>query len=118
MAECDTLTDDERFWIQRFHGCSHIDKALRIIDQHAADRAALVAQLEAANALLARAQDGRSKRPRVACNDQVQLDYDIGQHLQRQGWQWDAINRQWRKPASERVDNGTESWTEYRGREM
>lgn len=30
------LTDEDRFWIQRFHGCSHIDKALRIIDGQAA----------------------------------------------------------------------------------
>lgn len=53
-------------------------------------------ELVAANALLARAQDGRAKTPREANSDQIQLDYDIGRHLQRHGWHWDAINRVWR----------------------
>lgn len=50
--------------------------------------------------LLARAQDGSPKRPRDANSHSVQLDYDIGQLLQREGWVWDAINRQWR-PSSQ-----------------
>lgn len=71
------------------------------------------ARINAANALLARAQDGRAKRPADANRDQVQLDYDIGQHLQRNGWRWDAIHRQWRlaEAAAE-----TATWTESRGR--
>ncbi len=87
-----------------------VAKALRIIDAHAADRAALVAQLEAANGLLARAQDGSAKRPREANTDSVQLDYDIGKHLERNGWRWDAINRKW-------TQADTATWTEYRGRQ-
>lgn len=82
--------------------------------QQKEDRAALVAQLEAANGLLARTQGGSPMRPRVACSDQVQLDYYIGQHLQRQGWQWDAFQRKWRSPGTAE----TATWTEYRGREQ
>jgi hypothetical protein len=72
--------------------------------------AALVAQLGAANGLLARAQDGSAKRPREANTDSVQLDYDIGKHLERNGWRWDAINRKW-------TQADTATWTEYRGRQ-
>jgi hypothetical protein len=50
--------------------------------------------------LLARAQDGSPKRPREANSHSIQLDYDIGQLLQRAGFVWDAINRQWR-PSSQ-----------------
>jgi hypothetical protein len=83
-----------------------IDLAKRLLGvMEAAD-----ARIEDANRLLARAQDGRAKRPAEANRDQVQLDYDIGQHLQRNGWHWDAINRQWR-----RVETAT--WTESRGRQ-
>jgi hypothetical protein len=49
--------------------------------------------------LLARAQDGSPKTPREACSHDVLLDYDIGRLLQRAGWLWDAIYRQWRAPA-------------------
>ena len=116
MVESEELTDVERGLLLDVHAPHTAEKALRLLDAHAADRAALVAQLDAANGFLARAQDGSPKRPREACSDQVQLDYDIGQHLQRHGWQWDAINRKWRRPALEHVE--TASWTEYRGREQ
>jgi hypothetical protein len=56
--------------------------------------------LTKALSLLARAQDGSPKRPREANSHSVQLDYEIGQLLQRAGFVWDAIYRQWRAPAS------------------
>jgi hypothetical protein len=76
---------------------------------------------ERAESLLARAQDGSPKRPREANSHSVQLDYDIGQHLQREGWVWDAINRQWRLRAqvSACQEHGTlyrGEWVEMRGR--
>lgn len=52
-------------------------------------------KLEAANVLLARTQDASAKRPREVCSDQVQLDYDIGRHLQCAGYVWDASRRRW-----------------------
>jgi multidrug resistance efflux pump len=59
--------------------------------------------------LLARVQDGSPKRPREANSHSIQLDYEIGQLLQRAGFVWDAINRQWRPGAqvSPRQAHGT-----------
>lgn len=58
------------------------------------------ARLATAVGLLARAQDGSPKTPREANSCSVQLDYDISQLLQREGFVWDAINRVWRRLAS------------------
>lgn len=59
----------------------------------------LKVDLAAANALLVRAQDGSPKRPREANRDQIQLDYDIGQHMHRCGYVWNAVDRKWVPPA-------------------
>jgi hypothetical protein len=94
------LTEEERAALRsqrEWPDLEDIDKALRIIDAHAAERAALVERAERAEELLARAQDGRRMTPREANTHSVQLDYDIGQHLQRSGWAWDAVNRVWRR---------------------
>jgi hypothetical protein len=95
-TKIETLTKAERRELSPLYGARSA-KALRIIDAHAAERAALVERAERAEALLARAQDGGHKTPREANSHSVQLDYDIGQCLQRNGWAWDAVNRVWRR---------------------
>jgi hypothetical protein len=78
------------------------------------------ARLTAALGLLARAQDGSPKRPREANAHSVQLDYDIGRLLQREGYVWDANGRKWRAPTSACQAHGAQyqcEWVETRGRE-
>jgi hypothetical protein len=67
----------------------------------------VLARFTAALELLARAQDGSPKRPRDANAHAVQLDYDIGRLLQREGYVWDAIGRKWRAPTSACQAHGT-----------
>lgn len=55
----------------------------------------LKSKIATANELLVRAYDGQSKRPREANSSQVQLDHDVGQHLHRCGYVWNAIDRKW-----------------------
>lgn len=70
-SEREELTEEERYEIRRDEHLTHVDKALRVIDAHAADRAALVAQLEAANVLLHRV------RHPVNCHDDPSDDIDV-----------------------------------------
>lgn len=77
-----------------------IDIAKRLARRVEEFQAESCAELHTATALLARAQDGTVKRPRDANADAIQLDYDIGQCLQRNGWCWDAIRRKWRAPSA------------------
>lgn len=81
---------------------------IRIIDAHAADRSALVAQLKAARELL-RTGPGMpefSGRWPDWCGR-------VARHLEQAGYVWDALQRRWRAPGVE-----TATWTEFRGREQ
>jgi hypothetical protein len=93
LASADNCTHDP------LNGCeTRLGKAERRWQEWEARATTAEATASKALTLLARAQDGSPKRPREANSHSVQLDYDIGQLLQRAGFVWDAIHRQWRAP--------------------
>jgi hypothetical protein len=92
-AECERLREE-------LAGKAGYNVWMRAAKELGAKLDAAESKLAAAVALLARAQDASPKTPREANHDSVQLDYDIGQFLQREGFTWDAINRVWRRLTS------------------